>query len=248
MKRLLLLFTVLFCASTVINAQNLVANGDFEEWSWGNVKDWGRFLSANVEQSTESQSGDYSALLELDDFGNYLSFIYAENITFEQGKTYDISFYYWITKGSLTEFTVSASYKPEGSMWGEDLFSESITDISTQNTWAKFSMTHVEETGTKLDQFKILVRSNADAAILIDNVVIRDQAGASIDENNAQDINVYFDELGKLVVEGVNDIESVKIYSLDGKLISTDSSVLAAGTYVAVMKGNGVVVSKKVVK
>lgn len=248
MKRLLLLFVVLFSASTIANAQNLVANGDFEEWSWGNLKDWGRFMSADVEQSTESQSGEYSALLTLDNFGNYLSFIYAENITFEKGKTYDISFYYWIKKGGLTQFTASASYKPDGSIWDEELFSEDVPELVTQDTWKKFSMTHTELTGTKLEKFQILVRSTADATILIDNVVITEQGATSIDEDATTNMNIYFNQGGKLVVDGIENIESVKIYSLDGKLVSTDSTILPSGVYVTVVKGDGVIISKKVIK
>lgn len=251
MKKLLLLLTILFGAS-ITNAQtNLVANGDFEEWSWGNVKDWGRFMRADVERSSESQNGDYSALLTLDDFGNYLSFIYAENITFEKGKTYDISLYYKMKTGSLSQFQVIAYYTPTGAIWAEELFSKDIQLPTLGADWTKFSMSHTEATGTKLDKFQILVRSTADASILIDNVVITEQGGgASLDENGAENINVYFDEAGNIAVDGVANIESVNIYSVDGKFAANKSGALslASGTYVVVVKGDGIIVSKKAIK
>lgn len=243
---------VLFSATTVTNAQNLVPNGDFEEWDYwtGNPDQWSPSLASPIEKSNESQSGDYSATLNTDDFSNYVAYMQtkAKDITLEKGKTYEISFYYWLKKGTLTKFNVMASYSKSGEIFPQTLFSGDVELPSNQDTWKKFTMTHDELNGTTLSLFQILIWSEGDASLLIDNVVIRDQAGASIGESDVQDAQVYFNKAGELVVEGIDNVDSVRIYSLDGKLVSTDPALLASGTYVAVVKGDGLILSKKVVK
>jgi len=249
MKKLLLLSAVFFCAAT-ISAQNLVVNGDFEEWNsmTGEPKSWGRDLGSMLEKSTECQSGEYSVRLNMDSFGSYFSYIQAFGITLEQGKTYEISFYYKQETGVLTAFTVSASYP--GVIFPETLFSEDLDIPTIDEGWKKFSMTHTENTGRTLQNFQILVRSAADASILIDNVIIRDQAMTSLSETEALNLSVYFDEAGNISIDGMENAKSVNIYSLDGKFAAdrSNASSLINGAYLVVVEGDGVIVSKKVIK
>ncbi|MFR9166090.1 MAG: T9SS type A sorting domain-containing protein [Dysgonomonas sp.] len=235
MRKILLSFLMLGVLLSASAQTNLVLNGDFEEWDFmsGNPKSWSRYISADVAKSTDAQSGSYSANMEADDFGYYMSYITSDAFNLKAGKSYSCSFYYKIIKGDISSF-YSSLQSFEG-VFPEDLVATDITDF-TLDVWKKveFSYTSTED---KQPKFYIFFRSTNDANILIDNVVVAEANGSSIEANVASDLFRIYPEYIALAADKV---QSADIYSIDGKVYNVartdantiDLSSVPTGVYV----------------
>lgn len=261
--RKFLLFAAMaaFSMSSAFAQTNLVKNGDFEEWdTWtGNPKEWSRDPSADVMKFADAQSGTASAGLIMEDFSGDKAYIQQE-IQLEAGKKYAVSFYYKVKYGNMTQLSASASYKAPSSVFPVDVFYHSVETIS-KDGWNKVEFDHNETEGRKIT-FMIFARSEADPldapkSILIDNVVIAESGATSIDTDAiGTAVSVYPNPTTDMVsVNGVENVSALEVYSLSGQIVasakatsSINVSNLSAGTYTLLIKSEGAVIAKKIVK
>ena len=245
MKHYSLLLFLTLALSTNAFSQNILPNGSFETWSFmnGDPESWSRYLSEFVEKSDDAQSGDYSAALPMSQKLHYLQ---VANIPFVNGKTYTGYFYYKVTKGTITELSISFSYMPADAIFPETSFTKKIDEFVV-GEWTKVDFSYDEEVG-KTQSVRILARSsNEDAEILIDNVYIADADAVSVDDALIDVVTVLPNPASDYIyVSGIADKSNISICGLDGRIVKQATvmpgeeinvSSLSAGIYILSVDG-----------
>ncbi len=172
MKTKLLLLLVLFTSFNSIAQNNIVPNGDIEEWDSfnDNPDDWFRFFNGSWERSDDAQNGTASLELQIDAERSFI-FINTPDMQFTAGVTYVCSFYYKVVSGSITTTEFNLSHTPN--VFPEDLVSNEFTDLSAFE-WKQGAFEYTATTTENVEAF-IYARGTANSKILIDNVSIVDQ-------------------------------------------------------------------------
>ena len=256
---LIVLLTTAFLVPNLSAQTNLVTNGDFEEWDFwtSQPKDWGRHISASVSKSDDAQSGDFSVEMESDDLSNYVAYVESSKISIKKGKTYNGTFYYKAISGTITKLQASLYYTKAGEFFPSDVFTKEINNLPISNEWSKFDFTYSEIESNKDVQIQILIWSDNDARILIDNVVIQDASLSSLSSIQQNELVIYPNPAQDyIILPKLSEIQSLSIYDLSGRLLKQISpsskkiniSNLSSGTYIVNIKCNEKTVKTKLIK
>lgn len=243
------------CAVVVSAQTNLVTNGDFEEWDFwsGNPVSWSRHPAALVEKNTDAQNGTYSAQMEADDYSNRVAYITTtDKIALKAGETYNCSFYYKITEGTLSRFEISLMHYP--SVFPEAFVTKTIEE-RTANVWHKYEFSYTETTDREIDLDILFWTSDALAHVLIDNVSFTKVNSSSIENSaNEQTMDIYPNPASEYIIIDGN-VDSVELYNVAGKLVKQtndtrriDISSLPAGIYTVTISKEGKTSTSKLIK
>ena len=243
------------------NAQNLLTNPGFE----GGLTPWAagadiRF-SAPVISSTDAHSGTNSA--------GYTSKVTAttgfyQNVPVVAGKTYEITFWYKAT-GDGTDGRIWSIYKNAN---GADVYTtaDASTDqfrnnnsyLPSTSSWSQY--TAKMPAGLGVTNLDVAFRAyNNCTLFLVDDVSVQDASTLSTIDVKDFDKKV---KMNTLVSDNLTLIElpyksTVNIYSVDGKLVSSNRvnsgesinvSKLQKGNYIVTVEDGTNKVSRKIVK
>ena len=165
-KLLLLLFlaTFSFYAQT-----NLVTNGDFETWSSSSQpKNWFVAFSGYTSQSSVAQNGASSANMMI--ASGTTNFLNTDYFPVTAGKTYRLTLYHRLVKGTFTSIDLSLYHKP--GTFKEEIIKKSDGAFSTTE-WRKveFEFTPTVSENIEVD---VWTYGSLNSEILVDNISMVD--------------------------------------------------------------------------
>ncbi|TDP04007.1 T9SS type A sorting domain-containing protein [Flavobacterium sp. 245] len=168
MKTKLLLLLLL--ANFSIYAQtNLVANGNFETWtSSSQPEHWYRYISGFASQSSVAQNGTYSINMMV--ASGTLNYINTEYFPVIAGKTYRVTLYHKLVKGTFSSIDFSIYHKP--GTFKEEIIKKSDATFSTTE-WRKIEFDYTPTVSENIE-VDILTTGSLNSEILVDNVSMVD--------------------------------------------------------------------------
>ncbi|QKJ61915.1 T9SS type A sorting domain-containing protein [Flavobacterium sp. M31R6] len=212
MKTKLLLFLTLF--SLIINAQNnLVPNGDFENWTSSSQPDnWFRYFSGFVSQSTSAQNGLSSTNMMIAD-GTF-NYINSEYFPVVANKTYRITLYHKLVSGSFSAIDLSLYHKP-GAFKEEIIKKTDATFSNSEWRQVEFDYTPAVSENIEVD---IWTTGTLNSEILVDNVSVIDVATIGAQYTLIPDVNFE----NKLISLGIDSGVT------DGKVLTSNINTLTS--------------------
>jgi len=221
MKTKLLLLLLL--ASFSINAQtNLVPNGNFETWTSSSQPDnWYRYFSGFVSQSSIVQNGTSSTNMMV--ASGTFNYINSEYFPVVAGKTYRVTLYHKLAKGTFSSIDFSLYHKP-GAFKEEIIKKSDVTFSSTEWRKIEFEYTPTVSENVEVD---IWTYGSLNSEILVDNVSMVDVKDIPLQYTKIPDVE--FEK--KLIALGLDsgtpdgkvltsNIQTVKSLSVDTRVIS----------------------------
>ncbi|AWK03819.1 hypothetical protein HYN56_06100 [Flavobacterium crocinum] len=168
MKTKLLLLLLL--ANFSIYAQtNLVPNGDFETWSVSSKPDnWFQYFSGYISKSTVAQNGTSSINMMV--ASGTFNFINTDYFPVTAGKTYRVTLYHKLAKGTFSSIDVSLYHKP-GTFKTEIIKNSDFTFSATEWRKIEFQYTATVSENIEVD---IYTYGSLNSEILVDNVSMVD--------------------------------------------------------------------------
>ncbi|MFC0777836.1 T9SS type A sorting domain-containing protein [Flavobacterium sp. HJSW_4] len=221
MKAKLLLLLLL--ANFSINAQtNLVQNGDFETWSSSNLpSNWLLYFSGYVSKSTIAQNGASSVNMMI--ASGTSNFINTDYFPVTTGKTYRVTLYHRLAKGTFTSIELSLYHKP--STFKEEIIKKSDATFSTTE-WRKLEFEYTP-TVTENIELDIWTYGSLNSEILVDNVSIVDIKDIPLQYTKIPDVEFEKKLISLGLDSGATDgqvltsnIKTVKSLTLDTRVIS----------------------------
>lgn len=254
MKKLFTSLTVLAVVS--LSAQNLLTNpsfeSDFDGWMSGPQDSY----TAPEVVTGGSQDGDkHVAYTPTATTGFY------QNITVTGGENYEISFWYKAT-GDDTDARIWSIFRGEnGALYTtEDASTDAFRNYNEYLSPATEWTFHKAEMPAHADAVSLDVafRAYSGSSVSFDNI----KAGV-VGTMNVKDVNDFTEKVkmntvltDKLVVQ-LNERATVNIYTIDGRLVSSnrvnngesiDVSALTKGVYVVTVSNGYTTTTQKVVK
>ncbi|MHC0439744.1 leucine-rich repeat domain-containing protein [Flavobacterium sp. 3-210] len=210
MKTKLLL--LLFLANFSIYAQtNLVPNGNFEIWTSSSQPDnWYRYLNGLASQSSIAQNGASSTSMTISN--GTLNFINSEFFPVVAGKTYKVTFYHKLVKGTLSSIDFSLQHKP--GTFKEVLIKKSDVTFSTTE-WRKIEFDYTPTVSENIE-VDVWTNGNQNAEILVDNISMVDITEIPVQYTLIPDVN--FEK--KLIALGIDS------GATDGKVLTSKVAAL----------------------
>ena len=168
MKTKLLL--LLFLANFSIYAQtNLVPNGNFETWTSSSQPDnWYRYFSGFVSQSSVAQNGSSSTNMMV--ASGTFNYINSEYFPVVAGKTYKVTLYHKLAKGTFSSIDFSLYHKP-GTFKEEIIKKSDVTFSTTEWRKIEFDYTPTVSENVEVD---IWTTGTLNSEILVDNISMVD--------------------------------------------------------------------------
>lgn len=168
MKTKLLLLLLL--ANFSIYAQtNLVPNGNFETWTSSSQPDnWFRFFSGFASQSSIAQNGTSSTNMMI--ASGTSNFINSEYFPVTAGKTYKVTLYHKLAKGTFSSIDLSLYHKP--STFKSEIIKKSDVTFSTTE-WRKIEFEYTPTVSESIE-VDIWTYGTLNSEILVDNVSMVD--------------------------------------------------------------------------
>nr|WP_315156265.1 T9SS type A sorting domain-containing protein [uncultured Flavobacterium sp.] len=213
--KLLLMF--LFLTITLQAQTNLVPNGNFENWTSSSQPDnWFRSLSGGlVFQSNSAQNG--SSSIKMQNTNGTFNYINSDFFPVIAGKTYLVTMYHKLVKGTFSAIDLSLYHKP-------DTFKSEITKktdaVTTSTEWRKIQFYYTPTISEPIE-IDIWTTGSLNSEILVDNVSVVDVATISSAFTLIPDLNFErkLIELkldsgapdGKVLTEDINKIKSLNV-------------------------------------
>ncbi|WP_291286471.1 T9SS type A sorting domain-containing protein [Flavobacterium sp.] len=251
-----LLFLLLLASFSIHAQTNLVPNGDFETWTASSQpSNWYRYFSGFISQSTTAQNGTSSTNMMIS--SGTFNYINSEYFPVTANKTYRVTLYHKVAKGTFTSVDLSLYHKP-GTI-KEEIIKKSDVTFSTSE-WKKIEFEYTPKVSENIE-VDIWTNGSLNSEILIDNVSVVDVAETPFQYTLIPDINfekklialgiesgtpdgkiltskidkiteidLYFSNITDLT--GIQDFKSLKSLScMSNKLTSLDISQNLALTY-----------------
>ncbi|MBS7255023.1 T9SS type A sorting domain-containing protein [Flavobacterium branchiicola] len=221
MKTKLLLLLLL--ATFSINGQtNLVPNGDFETWTSSSQPDnWFRYFSGFVSQSAIAQNGKSSTNMMI--ASGTSNFINTGYFAVTAKKTYRVTMYHRLAKGTFTSIDLSLFHKP--STFKEEIFKKSDATFSTTE-WRKIEFEYTPTVSENIE-LDIWTTGSLNAEILVDNVSMVDINDIPLQYTSIPDIEFEKKLIALGIDTGATDgkvltsaIKTVKSLTLNTRVIS----------------------------
>ncbi|RXM48291.1 T9SS type A sorting domain-containing protein [Flavobacterium sp. YO12] len=217
MKTKLLLLLLL--ANFSIYAQtNLVPNGNFETWTSSSQPDnWFRFFSGFASQSSIAQNGTSSTNMMI--ASGTSNFINSEYFPVTAGKTYKVTLYHKLAKGTFSSIDLSLYHKP--STFKSEIIKKSDVTFSTTE-WRKIEFEYTPTVSESIE-VDIWTYGTLNSEILVDNVSVVDIADIPAQYTKIPDIEfekrlIYLGldsgaTDGKVLTSKINTIKSLNLGS-----------------------------------
>ncbi|WP_035646302.1 T9SS type A sorting domain-containing protein [Flavobacterium sp. ASV13] len=217
MKTKLLL--LLFLANFSIYAQtNLVPNGNFEIWTSSSQPDnWYRYFSGFVSQSSTAQNGTSSTnMMVASGTFNYMN---SEYFPVVAGKTYRVTLYHKLAKGTFSSIDFSLYHKP-GTFKEEIIKKSDVTFSTTEWRKIEFDYTPTVSENVEVD---IWTTGSLNSEILVDNISMVDINEVPVQYTKIPDANFEKKLIalgldsgtvdGQVPTNNINKITSLNIYN-----------------------------------
>ena len=252
------LLILLFLASFSNYAQtNLVPNGDFETWtSYSQPENWSRYFSGWTSESNSTQHGSSSTNMMIAD-GTF-NFINSKYFPLAAGKTYRVTLYHKLVKGSFTDIKLSLYHKP--SVFKEEIATAKKTDLTFSNSqWRKIEFDYTPSVSEDIE-VDIWTNGTLNSEILVDNVSVVDITQTLGTEDSVFDkVAIYPNPTqGELHINNIV-LEKGTVYDALGKLVKTatftsgakDNTVhlqgIPSGIYYIYLESEGANTAKKII-
>ncbi|WP_294961020.1 T9SS type A sorting domain-containing protein [uncultured Flavobacterium sp.] len=217
------LLFLLLLASFSINAQtNLVPNGNFETWSVSTKPDnWYQYFSGYISKSADAQNGASSINMMV--ASGTFNFINTEYFPVTAGKTYRITMYHKLAKGTFSSVEFSLYHKP--STFKEEIIKK--TDVTFSSTeWRKIEFEYTSTISENIE-VDIWAYGSLNSEILVDNVSVVDVKDIPLQYTKIPDVEFEKKLIALGLDSGATDgrvltsnIQTVKSLSLDTRVIS----------------------------
>lgn len=245
MKKIFTAFALVFLLS--LNAQNLLINGSFENWTSGNPDGWiGSATNlgiAGISESTDAQDG--------------LKSIRLENSSTTHKRFTSQSVHLTADTNYILTFYVKGSGEVRNAWFGTDYSAYSAYSAAGPD-WQK--ITYKFTTGTAATGSEIIfsVRNTGADGLLIDNAVLLIDTGGQLGVNDfgkdSVSVSTNWTHLANFNTKGNAQVE---IYNINGQLMKTatgsnnfavDVSFLPKGVYAAKITVDGKTTIRKAIK
>ncbi|MRX69561.1 T9SS type A sorting domain-containing protein [Flavobacterium resistens] len=210
MKTKLLL--LLFLANFSIYAQtNLVPNGNFEIWTSSSQPDnWYRYFSGFVSQNSVAQNGSSSTNMMV--ASGTFNYINSEYFPVVAGKTYRVTLYHKLAKGTFSSIDFSLYHKP--GTFKEEIIKKSDVTFSTSE-WRKIEFDYTPTVSENVE-VDIWTTGSLNSEILVDNISMVDVNEVPVQYTLIPDVN--FEK--KLIALGIDS------GATDGKVLTSKVATL----------------------
>ncbi len=254
------IFTILgVSAGAMLSAQtNLVPNPGFETWADGKPTEWFIPNSTTITQSTTAHSGAFSAALTAPDSGNR-TISPTTDIPVDVTKTYVFSGWY-LDNAPNARFRAWNQFRTASADTGANPMQ--MADYSVDSPeWVFFSLEAMPNAGATVARAGLRVYpegGTGGGAVLFDDIMFYDKATMSVVNVNDFDKQVKMNTVVgnelKLVLPSKS---TVNIYSVDGKLVSSNrvengqsvnTSSLVKGAYIVTVDNGAAKISRKIIK
>lgn len=217
MKTKLLLLLLL--ANFSIYAQtNLVPNGNFETWNSSSKPDnWYQYFSGYISKSTVAQNGSSSVNMMV--ASGTFNFINSEYFPVTAGKTYKVTLYHKLAKGTFSSIDFSIYHKP--GTFKEEVTKKSDVTFSTTE-WRKIEFDYTPTVSENIE-VDIWTYGSLNSEILIDNVSVVDVAEVPVKYTLIPDAEfegylayMGYDKdgiNGKVLTSAISEVKSISITS-----------------------------------
>lgn len=242
---------------TAANAQNLVVNGDFEN----GLTPWAAGTTASYTAPTIATTGGNQGPAYATYASPSATTGFYQNVPVTAGKTYVIEFWYKTTGSSAARLW--SVYKNSGGAAvytttdaTTDLFRTSNKYLPTAAAWTKYTAKMpAEATATSLD---VAFRAYGGQTTSYDDILAYEEGTMATIDPKTFDKKV---KMNTLVAETLTlelpSKSTVNIYSIDGKLVSSNRvnsgesinvSKLQKGNYIVTVEDGTNKISRKIVK
>ncbi len=238
------------------NAQNLIANGGFENWTDGAPDGWYKTGITFVQSSTQKKSGNYSAGIVTPTSGNK-NVNPVPDITIDVTKTYVFSGWY-LDNTPDGRFKYWNQFRNSGDTGGNNM---QAADYSTDSPeWVFFSAEAQPNAGATVARpgLRVYPEVGSGGTIYVDDVMFYEKGTLAVSDVNVLEKSVKMNTIveNDLTIYTPEKV-TVNVYSIDGKLVSSnrvsdgDRINLAGaskGNYIVTVDNGSAKISKKIIK
>jgi hypothetical protein len=250
MKKQLLILLVCLSTFNLLAQDNLIPNGDMENWDETNTtpNDWLGFIIPSWQKNSDAQSGTSSLELSLLSNGGTSNFINSPNIQFIEGTTYTCAFYFKVLSGTFSK--IEFNIRDASTEFPEDLLVNEFNQFSTEN-WTKGEFEFTASTAADIQAW-IWIYGEPGSQMLIDNVSIFDKSTLSSQNFTRKEtkISIYPNPSSvNIQLIGLETTQQYGIYDMSGRQVSKgkalpnaniDISTLNSGVYFIKTEQGGV--------
>jgi len=202
---LLLLANFSFYAQT-----NLVPNGDFETWSVSSKPDnWFQYFSGYISKSTVAQNGSSSINMMV--ASGTFNFINTEYFPVTAGKTYIVTMYHKLAKGTFSSVDFSLQHKP-GTF--KEIIIQKSDVVFSSTEWRKIEFEYTPTVSENVE-VDIWTTGSLNSEILVDNVSVIDKYTSIPDinfENKLIDLNIDSGTAdGKVLTSSISSVTRLDV-------------------------------------
>ncbi|WP_369013403.1 T9SS type A sorting domain-containing protein [Flavobacterium anhuiense] len=202
---LLLLANFSFYAQT-----NLVPNGDFETWSVSSKPDnWFQYFSGYISKSTVAQNGSSSINMMV--ASGTFNFINTEYFPVTAGKTYIVTMYHKLAKGTFSSVDFSLQHKP-GTF--KEIIIQKSDVVFSSTEWRKIEFEYTPTVSENVE-VDIWTTGSLNSEILVDNVSVIDKYTSIPDinfENKLIDLGIDTGTAdGKVLTSSISSVTSLDV-------------------------------------
>lgn len=234
MRKITLLLSLLMCV-VFANAQNLLTNPSFENWTEGNPDGWS--LTSNAGSVTKNTSivkqGDSSIK-----FVPTKTFNMFQGVSVDAGATYTLSLSYYIEAGDGTDARIWCNFKKESGYFAEaDLVATGLYPIlrGPGNQNSSGTSYFADEKGAwktytvditipdNAVEFDFQVRTYNKATVYWDDFSFVKKGGSSVDNPSVEARSIYVSD-GTIYFEALGG-ETVEVYNTVGQKIVSQTAL-----------------------
>ncbi len=257
MKHLYFILSIFFI-STFAYSQELLTNPGFEN---SGFTPWAKGPTSSYTDPTLDTAAPHSGTNSVKYVAPTGTTGFFQNVPVVVGKTYVISFWYKAS-GDDTDARLWSIYKDAANAAvytttdaTTDQFRTNNGYLPTASAWTKYTATMPAGTGAvSLD---VAVRAYKDGTAEFDDFSLMDQATMAVNDIDLDSKVVMNTIVSDFLVLGLPSRSTVNIYSIEGKLISSDrvndgdsisTTNLAKGFYLVQIENNTSKISRKIIK
>jgi len=252
-----LYFFALFLIAQFGFSQEMLTNPGFES----GLAPWAKGTGSGYTEPTLDTAAPHSGTNNVKYAAPSATTGFYQNVSVVAGSTYIISFWYKAS-GDDTDARLWSIYKDAANAavytteaTADDPFRTNNGYLPTATAWTKHTATMPAGTGAvSLD---VAVRAYTGSNVEYDDFSLMNQASASVDDIDFDSKVVMNTIVNDFLVLGLPSRSTVNIYSMEGKLISSDrvndggkisTTNLANGIYFVTVENNTSKTSRKIIK